>query len=141
MTMNKQIAAGVVGAVIILVGVFYGGVVYGKSQTPARGQFSNSSARAGTFGQGNRMMNGGFTIGEVISKDASSLTIKMQDGSTKIVLLGSSTSVMKTASGTMDDLVIGSNVTVMGTANSDGSMTAQSVQIRPAGGLPRGRVN
>jgi len=38
---------------------------------------------------------------------------------------------MKAAQGSMSDLSIGENVTVTGVTNSDGSITAQSVQVRP----------
>ena len=62
----------------------------------------------------------------------------MQDGSTKIVLVGSSIEITKSAAGSVEDLATGINVTVVGTANSDGSVTAESVQIRPAGAVPFG---
>ena len=147
--MNKNIIAGIVGVVVIVGAAFYGGMVYGKSSSPARGQFSNGQLTGrpdGAAGMGVRggMNGGGFTAGEILSKDESSITIKMQDGSTKIVLVGSSTQIMKSTTGSSDDLTTGTNVTVTGTANSDGSITAESVQIRPAGSIPFGdspRVN
>ncbi len=134
--MNKKIITGIIG-VVILGGTFYGGMVYGKSSTPSRGQFAGGQFAPnanGTRGTGARMgMNGGFTAGEIISKDATSVTIKMQDGSTKIVLVATSTQVMKSSVGSQNDLITGANITITGTANSDGSVTAQSVQIRPEG--------
>lgn len=132
--MNKNLIIGAVIGVVVIGGAgFWGGMVYAKSQTPSRGQFSAQFAN-GQFGGGRgARTGGGITAGQILSKDATSITIKMQDGSTKIVLLGSSTEVMKQASGTTDDLAVGTNVAVTGSANSDGSVTAQTVQIRPAG--------
>lgn len=135
--MNKKIIVGVV-VIVLLVGSFCSGVVYGKSSILARGQLVNSQFMgSATSMKGMRAgMGGGLTAGEIISKDTTSITIKMQDGSTKIVLIGESTQVMKTATGSVGDLSIGTNVTVTGTTNSDGSITSQSVQIRPAGFVP-----
>lgn len=132
--------AGIAIAVaLILIGAsFYGGMAYAKTQTPARG-FGAANARftTGQAGAGGATFStrgiGGFTAGEIISKDATSITLKMPDGSTKIVLVGDSTKVMKSADGSLDDLTVGTNVTVTGTPNSDKSVTAASVQIRPAG--------
>lgn len=139
-----MIIGGLVALVIIGGGAFYGGMKYAQSQTPTRGQFSNGQGMGnGQFpggpGGGTRGgVNGGFTAGEIISKDETSITIKMQDGSTKIVLVGSSAQVMKSTTGSIDDLAVGTQVTITGSANSDGSVTAQSVQIRPAGSTPFG---
>ena len=126
--------AGVV-AVALLGGSFYGGMVYGKSSISPRGQFGNGQLTGNPNGMGGMRtgMGGGLTAGEIISKDATSVTIKMQDGSTKIALIATSTQVMKSSSGTFSDLIIGTNITITGTSNSDGSVTAQSVQIRPEG--------
>ena len=119
------------GVVVLVVAAFFAGQAYARTGTAgaqARG------ANAGGFrGAGGRAGMGGFVTGEIILKDATSITVKMQDGSTKIVLLGTSTPVLKSTLGTDADLVNGANVAIMGAANSDGSVTAQSVQIRPAG--------
>ncbi|MHB1316744.1 MAG: hypothetical protein ACYCZW_02710 [Minisyncoccota bacterium] len=126
--MNKKIII-----IVIVVGIaFYGGMMYGKRTTSAKGQFGgNQISTRGASGRGG--LNGGFTGGEILSKDTTGVTIKTQDGSTKIILIAPSTQVMKSLSGTQDDLITGVNVTITGTSNSDGSVTAQSVQIRPEG--------
>ena len=136
--MNKKI---IIVAVIIVGIAFYGGMVYGKNIIPSRGQFNGGQFSANTNGPRGGV-NGGFTVGEIISKDATSVTIKMQDGSTKIALIATSTQVMKSSSGTLSDLTIGTNITITGTSNSDGSITSQSIQIRPEGSTTFGnRIN
>ncbi|HTL39304.1 MAG TPA: hypothetical protein VL306_00615 [Methylomirabilota bacterium] len=136
--MNKK--NWIIGALIVVLaagGAFYGGMVYGKTRSRVR-IFGNG--QAGTFntafaGRGGMMRpNGGFVGGEIISKDDKSVTVKTQDGSTKIIFLADSTMVAKTAAGTKDDLTVGAQVIVTGTSNSDGTVTAQNIQIRPATG-------
>lgn len=135
---NKQMIGGAV-AVVLIGAAFYGGVTYQKSQMPQRGQFA-LSAQGGPgaqfAGRAGARTGAGFVSGEILSKDASGITVKSQDGSTKIVLLGSSAQISKSAVGTPEDLSIGTDVLVNGSANSDGSITAQNVQIRPAGTGP-----
>ncbi len=138
--MNKKILGAVVVLLILVGGAFYGGMVYAKSAVSG-GRNGNFAGQFGPGGMGaNRTGSrmGGFTAGQILSKDAMSMTIKMQDGSTKIVLVSSSTPVMKTVTGSVNDLATGTDVVVTGSANSDGSITAQSVQIRPAGPMPTG---
>lgn len=139
---TTQKVSAVVVAIILAVGLFYGGVAYGKSQSP-RSQFGARNGMMGGFGGGSaqngqgqarlRNTNGGFVAGEIISKDAQSVTVKLSDGGSKIIYTSASTTVYKTAEGSMSDLSQGTNVTVQGSTNSDGSITAQSIQIRPAG--------
>ena len=135
--MNKKNIAGVVIIIVIAGAAFYGGMVYGKSTTPSMGQFANeqfTGVQNGARGVGMRNNpNSGFVVGEIISKDTASTVIKMQDGSTKIILIASSTQVIKSSSGTINDLKIGTNITITGSSNSDGSVTAQNIQIRPNG--------
>jgi pectate lyase len=135
--MSKKIIYIVVG-VIVLVGVFYGGMVFGKSQVQTTTQSTQTFGQNGTFTRGNRGGGAGFgggTAGQIISKDAISITISLPSGGSKIILLDKSTPITKQASGTLADLAVGTNVSVVGSANQDGSMTAQAVQIRP--NLPR----
>ena len=85
--------------------------------------------------------------GEIIAKDASSITVKLRgtqsDGSagSKIIFLSDSTQVTKSAQGSTTDLSIGTQVSVFGTTNTDGSVSAQSVQIRPEMPTETGRPN
>ena len=137
---NKIVLA---AAAIVLIGAgFGGGYTFAKSQSPrgqfaalgANGQMIQFSGKGGPGGVTFRTgANGGFSAGEILSKDANGITIKMQDGSTKIVLVGASAQIMKQTSGSLDDLSVGQNVMITGSPNSDGSITAQTVSLRPAG--------
>jgi len=136
MNKNKKIGLVIVG-ILVLIGVFYGGMAYGKSQTPANA--SGATAYGGNP-RGGRAMGGfgGAIIGQIISKDATSITVQLTTGGanstsqngSKIIFLNNNTPITKQASGTMADLVIGTPVLVTGTANTDGSISAQTVQIR-----------
>jgi hypothetical protein len=77
-------------------------------------------------------IGGGFISGEVVSKDDTTITLKLKDGGSKIVFLSGSTEIMKSTQGTAQDISVGTQVSANGTSNSDGSVTAQMVQIRPA---------
>lgn len=83
------------------------------------------------------MMGRNIIAGSILSIDANSITLKLVDGSTKIIILGSSTTYSDTVSATQADLKSGANVAVFGTVNSDGSVTATSVQINPEFGRPQ----
>ncbi|MEK7069161.1 MAG: hypothetical protein AAB947_02140 [Patescibacteria group bacterium] len=139
--MDKIVIGAVIGAIVIGGGAFYGGMMYGKSIVPTRGQRGQFTGQGGQRGAGNGQRGGVLTAGEILSKDETSITIKMQDENTKIVLVGSSVQIIKSVAGTAGDLVVGTQVAVNGSANSDGSLTARSVQIRPAGPMPFGGPN
>jgi len=132
--------------VVIGAGAFYGGMKYGQSKTPDFRNLSSEERQqrfsalggqgaAGEGFQGVRSGNrtgGGFATGEILSKDDQSITIKTQDGGSKIIFYSDTTGIEKFASGSSSDLEIGKTIVVNGTANSDGSVTAQSIQMRPA---------
>ena len=129
--MNKKLISIVVVVVIVSGGLgFWGGMKYQSSQTPAFGSGNFARGVNGKTGNQAGMARGGGTIGEVLSKDATSITVKLPTGGSKIVFFDSSTSVMKTASSSLDAVVVGSQVVVGGSTNSDGSVSAKTIQIR-----------
>lgn len=71
-----------------------------------------------------------MTNGEVLSKDEFSITVKNRNGGSRIVLFSSSTTILKLTEGIIDDIKMGDNITVTGKINTDGSITAESIQIR-----------
>jgi hypothetical protein len=128
--MKKYLVHGVWLVVAIL--AFVGGMYYGKmgagSQFAGRtGNFA-SSTRGGFAARGGS--GGGFVTGQIVSKDAQSLTIQLPNGNSEIVFYSSSTAVIKPTAASVNDLTTGTNVMIGGTQNSDGSLTAQSIQVR-----------
>lgn len=140
--LNQAIIGGVIGALVFFGGGFYLGKTFGSSSASRgqlSGQFGQGGARAG--GVNGRSLNG-FAAGTILSKDANSITVQLggqgaaANGSStgsRIVLLSPSTLVGKFTSGSASDLAVGADVMVTGTPNGDGSITAQQIQIRPAG--------
>jgi hypothetical protein len=120
----------VVGAICVGMG-FFAGMKYQQSKLPqfARnlpGDFQGKMDRSGqtTAATGFRPVNG-----EIINLDDKSITVKLPDDSSKIILINDSSVINKTESSSIDDLKKGTNVTVFGQENSDGSITAQNIQI------------
>jgi len=108
---------------------FFGGMQYQKSQRPSFGQFAG--ARGGSGANGARLRNGNGAAGTILSVDNNSITVKMTDGSSKIVLLTTTTAIDKAATASAVDLTVGERVSAFGTTNTDGSITATNVQINP----------
>ena len=95
-----------------------------------QGQFQQGNGAGGAgFPGANGVRGGGAVSGSIIAADSSSITVKTTDGSTKIVLLSSSTTVSKVSEGSQSDLTTGQNVIVTGTTNNDGSVTATRVEL------------
>jgi hypothetical protein len=141
--MNKKQIISVI-AVIILVaaGAFYGGMQYGSSRNkanPAMGKGTMNNGNGQRTGQasdaqGKQKMagnqNGGnFLNGSITSKDDKSMTVKAPDGSSKIIFFSDTTTIEKSTSGAVSDLAVGQQIMVNGKTNTDGSITAQNIQI------------
>lgn len=144
MQSKKILIIAIVAIIVVGTGAFYGGMQYEKSKLSSLGLLRSSANQ----GQGGNRQNGGqgqgqnrqgrgpnggnFASGQIISKDDKSITVKMQDGSSKIVYFSDSTTVGKTTQGAVSDLNTGEQVMANGTSNPDGSIAAQNIQIRPA---------
>ncbi len=147
---GKLITIVIAVAVVVGGGAFYGGMKYAQSKS-SQGRFSQadfqnlqnlspeqrqqrlqdlganaSGFRARTGGQ----QGSGSASGEIIAKDDKSVTVKLRDGGSKIVFFADSTEIAKSVSGTPNDLEVGKSVVVNGKANQDGSITAESIQLR-----------
>jgi len=143
---NNSILLVIVALVIGLAGGFFGGMKYQENKTSSFGNDFNRRFTQGPNGsqngqiQRNRM---GFrpVSGEIISADDKSITVKLQDGSSKIVLVNDKTTINKAEAAGKSDLKTGEKVAVFGTENSDGSVSAQNIQLNPisrgmTGGTP-----
>ena len=138
---NNQLTVGLL--ILVIAGAsFFGGMKYQESKVIGNRQFGNGNTqnRAGAGGQGivrmggaggsaNRM--GGQILGEIISADDKSITVKLADGSSKIILLSTTTSIIKSSEANKTDLTTGTKVGVFGQTNTDGSVTAQNIQLNP----------
>lgn len=139
----KNISTTSVVFAIVSLGVGFAlGIVYQKSQKITLANFSGAQEMGmarGTVRGGNgqgasaNMKATGFrpVAGEIISADDKSITVKLTDGSSKIVLLSDKTSINKASEVSKTDLKVGEKVSVFGQTNSDGSVTAQNIQLNP----------
>jgi len=145
--MNKTFIVVVIAILAVGSLSFYAGMKYSQSKSLAGGGFANltSEQMAARFqqiggadvgGQRGVRTGSGLAVGEIISKDADSITVKLNDGGSKIVFFSASTQVMRFSAGSPADLVLGENITINGAANQDGSVTAQTIQIRPEAAKP-----
>ena len=127
--MKKNNLILIVVGLVIFVGGLFGGMQYQKSKSPKfPGGFSVTGERT-QIGQRNGNVGISQVRGTLLSKDEKSITVKLQDNSSKIVIFSDSTLINKTEKGTKDDLKEGDEISVFGQTNADGSVTADNVQI------------
>ena len=131
----------VMALVIFVIAVVCGGVGYkiGKKMSFPRGDFAQMGqmrgqpdfAKAttgkgfgGQAGQGRR-----HTEGEILSVDEKGVTVKLADGSSKIVLFSDKTTFATSSTIDKSKIVVGGKVDIVGDPNTDGSVSAASVQL------------
>lgn len=138
----KTALIAVLAAILVGAVAFYGGVKYGQASGGGRSSFAGRAGFGGSTGAAGAAnaarFRGGIADGTILSADAKSITVKQADGSTKTIYFDSTSRVVRSSEATLTDLKSGLNVAVQGTAASDGSITARSIQIVPAGFQPFG---
>ncbi|MBP7058673.1 hypothetical protein KBB06_05050 [Candidatus Gracilibacteria bacterium] len=134
-------------AFIVSVGLsFYAGYKVGtENNAPSKSfqAFQNTNFRTGgnlqNAGLTNGIRQGGaqnglrgnMASGEIIKMDDGSITLKLNDGGSKIILYSTSTKATKNIDIAVSELKTGDKVVVSGSTNTDGSVTASTIQIRP----------
>ena len=118
---------------VIVVVALGGGYFWGKSDVnSARAGFTGAFGSS-TRGRAGGGAGGGFTAGQITQMDSSSITLQLPNGNSEVVFYSSSTPVSEPTIVSVSTLKVGTNVMVGGTSNSDGSLTATTIQVRAAG--------
>lgn len=134
--------------IMLVIAVICGGVGYkvgGKmSQVKRFAQFAGMRQQGGQGsgqglrdGSGQGKMGGGqmmgqgrrHTEGEILSVDEKGVTVKLVDGSSKIVLFSDKTTFATSSTIDKSKIVVGGKVDIVGDPNTDGSVSAASVQL------------
>ena len=151
MNRTLRIALGIIVLLALVAGSFYGGTLYGKQQAEASlpealwqrmgtmGRGDVSGADAQERGLGGFGGQGGGLMGQIEEIDGDTLIITNVSGQQTRVQITETTLIEKYASVTVAELEPGEQVTVSGSENEDGSITARSVQVAPAGRFVPGR--
>ena len=139
---KKNILLGISYMLVAVVFFFVGNILSNsKKRMQPLGQFSKNIQ----FDQGKEMRGNGNIFGQIISKDTNSITVELRSlrqnekpehGETsdqigsKIIFLNDRTIINKSSPVKINDLEIGQNISINGISNSDGSINANSIQIR-----------
>jgi hypothetical protein len=153
MNRTLRIILSILVLIIVAAGGFVGGMFYGQSRSQA--QFAARRGEGGAFfvqggqpGQngGNRQgtpsARGGFgggIFGQIQQVGDGVLVIQDQNGKQTQVKVTDTTLIEKNASVPLSELKTGETVIVSGTTGSDGTITARSVQVAPAGRFGAGQ--
>lgn len=147
MNKNSMMIIAVVLIVLAGVGGFVGGMFYTRVHQglgfagALNGNDNGNGSRR--FGPGAMMGGNGQNQnfrggrGQVVSLGNGTMTIKLPDGSTRLIVVSDSTNYLKTDKVTQSDIKTGDTVTIVGTHNSDGSITAQDVLVGTFPGQPQ----
>lgn len=139
---KKQLPLAIVIAVVLLAASFFAGRWSVSSKAGQNGFSRNggpgqSAMMAGNFrGKNGQVGRGGMVSGEIINKDEKSLTLKLANNGSKIIYFSASTTVSQMATATPSDLNVGQSVMASGSTNTDGSVSATMIQVRPVSGQP-----
>ncbi|MGH7175730.1 MAG: hypothetical protein ACREGR_05240 [Minisyncoccia bacterium] len=131
--MNKQLL--ITGALALVVGAglgYFGSSAFAKAPTNGLYIRSGFTASSTAFARGGNQAFGSALSGTVAAKDSGSITLNTRDGSSHVILVTPDTTVSKIVTGSLSDVTMGASIVVTGTTNSDGSVSASSIELRPA---------
>ena len=127
--MKKYLVHGVwaVIAIVALGGGFFWGQASGSASRSAgfAGAYSSSTRRAAGSAAG-----GGLVSGQIATIGSSSITLQLANGNSEVVFYSTSTPVSEPTMVSVGTLKVGTTIMVAGTSNADGSLTAQTIQVR-----------
>ena len=150
MNRTVKIVLGVLVAVVIAAGCFYGGVAFGQNRAQATATASgNAQGLRGAPGQAGMMppgqastdngqitgLSGGMLFGQIQAIGDGELTIKDESGQQILVYVTDTTLIQKQAEVTVADLQEGETVVVSGSQGTDGSITARMLQVSSSQGF------
>ncbi len=129
--MNNFMKKNIIFIIVLVsigVGSFYGGMKYQESKRiPLRSDFEQ---RIQTGERGIRGgIEGNLLNGEVIEKDEQSIVVKMLDNNSRIIFFSDLTQVSQNIQVAINELKVGNQIRFTGKENSDGSYTAETIQI------------
>lgn len=129
---TNQIVPIAILVIAVAAGAFFGGMKFDQYQrTTGRGNRQFTGGLNGGQPMGRNGLGGRPITGDIIKKDDTSITVKTQDGSSRIIMVSGQTIYNKTSEAAFTDLALGEKVGVFGTENSDKSITAQNIQLNP----------
>ena len=142
----------IVALIVATSSAFYGGMTFAKKRSAgnrATNNFQNlrnlspeeRQKRLSEMGvAGGRGFRGGSNSGnagsrpvsgEILSQNKDGFTIKLRNGSTKIIFTSASTTITKSTAGNTNDITKNATVIITGNQNPDGSYGAKTIQLLP----------
>ena len=103
---------------------------FNKNQIGLNGQFPGNNLGGSRITRGGNFGGTGMFQGEVLSKDASGITLKLNDGGSKVIIVPESANVYKMGKAAINDIEVGQSVSISGKQNEDGSVECRSIQIQ-----------
>lgn len=129
--MKNNLFLMIIIAVIGIGGGFFAGMKYQQRKFPLRSGFQGArgARQPDNLPTGFPRQAANAVRGEIIAQDEKSITVKLADESSKIVLISENTQINKAETAAIADLTTGEQVMVFGTTNPDGSLSATQIQL------------
>lgn len=131
-----RISLGIIVVLAVGGGSFYGGMAFGKQQATtslaARRSTVQIAGGTGSAAQG-QTARSNMLFGEIKEVSADGLVVTDSSGNEITIKVANTTLIEKNMSVKVTDLAEGETVIISGTKASDGTITARSLQVAPAG--------